>query len=455
MLASMKLRSASRFPILGIALALATALAACGGEGPGLSSGSGAGLGSQGGSGQGGAGEGGSDDQGGAGQGGSDQGGAGAAGCTAAVGAGVLADLRANLEAGMLKHAAATGWPAKVADSCYVFVSTDQTLDRLAGDHNAWKGETMTADAGFRWLVRSVPVGNKYKFTNGTKWVADKWSRSYNYDGNGEISLVQPSTAHLDRHFNVGDAALPGRTVRVWVPVGVRTHVLYVHDGQNLFDPNSAWGGWHLQDSAPAGMLLVGIDNTGIGRMDEYTHVQDKIGGSLMGGKGDAYADFVKNTVRPLIKARYGEPTKVGTLGSSLGGLISLHFADRHPSDYMFAASLSGTMGWGKIGENNQTIVERFAAHGHGKTALYLDSGGGFDDNGNQPPCADTDGDGVRDDVDLGDNYCENIQMRDTLAAAGYKFDTDLWHWWEPKAPHNEAAWKARVFRPLQIFSKL
>ncbi|UQA61987.1 alpha/beta hydrolase [Polyangium aurulentum] len=444
--------SSSRYPLAFLTIALVSALAACGGEEPGLSSGSGEGLGGSGlaGSGAGGAGQGGAD------QGGGGQGGAGLTACTDTPAKPILTELRANLDAGMLKHAAASGWPVQVSTGCYLFVSTDAKLDRLAGDHNGWMGETMKADTGFRWLVRGAAAGNKYKFTNGTDWVADRWSRSYNYDGNGEISLILPSTAHLDRHFNVAGAGLPGRTVRVWVPVGTRTHVLYVHDGQNLFDPYSAWGGWHLQDAAPAGMLLVGIDNTP-GRMDEYTHVQDKISGfgAPLGGKGDAYADFIKNTVRPLVKAKYGEPTKVGTMGSSLGGLISFHLADKNPGDYIFAASLSGTMGWGKIGATNQTIIERFVAHGHGTTKLYLDSGGGYDDNGNQVPCADTDGDGIKDDVELGDNYCENIQMRDTLAGLGYQFEKDLWHWWEPNAPHNEAAWKDRVFRPLQIFAGL
>ena len=74
-------------------------------------------------------------------------------------------------------------------------------------------------------------------------------------------------------------------------------------------------------------MLLVGIDNTG-DRMDEYTHVNDVIDGQSIGGKGDAYADLFKNTVRPLIKKQYGEPGPVGLLGSSLGGLISFHIAD-------------------------------------------------------------------------------------------------------------------------------
>jgi hypothetical protein len=47
------------------------------------------------------------------------------------------------------------------------------------------------------------------------------------------------------------------------------------------------------------------------------------------------------------------------------------------------------------------------------------------------------------------------VQLRDVLSSKGYVFDQDLWHWWEDGAPHNEAAWAARAFRPLQAFEKL
>jgi predicted alpha/beta superfamily hydrolase len=223
--------------------------------------------------------------------------------------------------------------------------------------------------------------------------------------------------------------------------------MLYVQDGQNLFDPAAMWGGWRLQESAPPGMLIVGIDNTP-DRMDEYTHVSDVIDGTPYGGDGDAYAAFLQDTVRPLADATWGEPPTVGLMGSSLGGLISFHVADRYPGEYAFAASLSGTMGWGSIGSQNETMIQRYAAAGHRSTALYLDSGG------QGGSCADADGDGTNDDdPSSADNYCENAQLRDVLAAVGYGFEEDLWHWHEPGAGHNEAAWADRVWRPLALFA--
>jgi predicted alpha/beta superfamily hydrolase len=422
-------------------------LAGCGGE-DSLSGGAGAGPGGSSTTSSGGA--------GGAGGGSGGAGGAGGSGGSGGVGGStsdvtcetIVDELKANLDATLMARAAGEGWPAPAANG-FLFVSTDPALDKVAGDHDNWTGTAMNGEGGFRWACLKVAPGSHYKLTNLSQWQADPWARSYTYDNFGEMSLVKPTEGHLDRHISVGDAEMEPRTVRVWVPEGGYDRVLYVHDGQNLFNPEAFFGGWKLQESAPTGILLVGIDNTPA-RMDEYTHNQDFVLGKLQGGKGDAYADFLKQTVRPLIQKHYGEKGPIGVMGSSLGGLISFHIADRHPGDYAFAASLSGTMGWGSIGANNETMIERYQKSGHQSTFLYLDSGGGGD------TCADSDMDGTNDDdMNAGDNYCENIQMRDVLLSIGYSYDKDLAHWHEPDAPHNEAAWAARVFRPLDIFRGL
>jgi hypothetical protein len=362
----------------------------------------------------------------------------------------ILGELRVNTSSALTKYANLRGWPVPVEGGS-LFVSTDPSLPRVAGDHDNWAGTLMKPDAGFFWVVLPVANGNRYKFTNKSIFRADPFARSYNYDSFGEISLVRPTTAHLDRFVAIGDAKMKPRPLHIWVPAPPITRVLYVHDGQNLFDPNASFGSWHLQDSALPGMLMVGIDNTS-NRMDEYTQVPDVIdGGAPLGGKGDAYADFLKNTVRPLIRTQYGEPGPIGVMGSSLGGLISLHIADREPGAYAFAASLSGTVGWGSIGAgvHNQTMIERYKAHGHRSTVLYLDSGG-------SGACFDSDNDGINDDdPNAHDNFCENNQLRDALFSLGYQANDDLFHWWEPGAQHNEAAWGARVFRPLAIFNGL
>lgn len=362
----------------------------------------------------------------------------------------LLAALRADPEAAMQAQSEAGGWPAPV-DGGYLFVSLDPALTLVAGDHDDWAGTPMTADDGFSWIVLDVAAGNRYKLTDTSTFAADPWSRAYQYDEFGRMSMVPGDGAHLERYFNVTDGTVGPRTVRVWLPAEPPTHVLYTHDGQNLFDPGAPFGGWKLDQTAPDAMMIVGIDNTAA-RMDDYTHVTDDIGGGPIGGDGAAYAAFVNGTVRALIADKYGEPDKVGTMGSSLGGLIALYIADQYPDEYDFAASLSGTVGWGSIGAgvHNQTIIERYAAAGHRGAAIYIDSGG------NSTACADSDNDGIEDDdATASDNYCENRQLEATLRDAGYVQDTDMWHWWEPDAQHNEAAWAARVFRPLGLFADL
>lgn len=359
----------------------------------------------------------------------------------------LLDALREDPDAALLATSRASGWPAPV-EGGWLFVTTRRGSWSLAGEHSGWEPEAMTADEGFSWLVREAAPGGGYKFNAGSDWVADPWSRALTYDEYGELSLVLPTSgAHLERQFQVEGQGLDPRDLHLWVPEEW-SRTLYVHDGQNLFDPEAMQGGWHLQDSVPDGMLVVGIDNSPA-RMDEYTHVPDFVKGRWYGGDADTYADFVMEDVRPLIRDIYGDEGLVGTMGSSLGGLVSFHLADRHPGELRFAASLSGTMGWGSIGADNETMIERYEGAGHRATALYLDSGGGG-------TCGDRDGDGIDDDAPDGeDNYCENLQLRDVLEAEGYVFGEDLWHWWEPGASHDEVSWSERVWRPLEIFASL
>jgi len=358
---------------------------------------------------------------------------------------------------GIAAVAASDGWPI-ATDTDYVFVRANdgQGPYSLAGDHDAWAGAPMALVNGFWWIRVEIasPVGSLYKFVDDLDvFAADPRSRRYGYDVLGEYSLVDASAAHLQRFFDVTDGMVEPRTVRVRVPAAPATHHLYVHDGQNLFDPNAINGGWKLDETLGASTLAIGIDNTSA-RMDEYTPVPDDIGSGAIGGDGNVYADFVHGHVRPMIELRFGAPDRVGTMGSSLGGLIAFHLVLRHPG-YDFAASLSGTMGWGSINSavNNQTMIEAAVADGHGTTTIYLDSGG---DDGAGNLCLDSDSDGVNDDTaDSSDNYCENRQLADALPGVGYVFDVDLFHWHEPNAAHNEAAWAARVFRPLGIFEAL
>ena len=319
----------------------------------------------------------------------------------------------------------------------------------LTGDHEGWAGQATERTGDFSWIEVEIPspIESLYKFTDGGSWIADPAGRRFGFDEFGEYSLVRAEAAHLERWYGVEGFGLQARDLQVWVPGGgVFTHLLLAQDGQNLFDPEAIWGGWLLNESLPVGMLVAGIDNTAA-RMDEYTPVTDVIHGTEMGGLGDEYADLVELVVRPLIEDEYGIGEPTGVMGSSLGGLISLHIADRYPDRYDMVISMSGTVGWGSIGANEPTVIETYPAGGLRDAWVYLDSGG-------LGTCFDGDGDGIEDDdPDAWDNYCENLQLRDALAAVGYQHDVDLWHWHEPGAEHNEVEWAARVWRPLEIFA--
>lgn len=111
--------------------------------------------------------------------------------------------------------------------------------------------------------------------------------------------------------------------------------VLYLHDGQNLFDDTTAFAGeWHIDetlDSLKAKVIVVGIAHGNEKRIDELTPFKNEQYG---GGNGDLYLAFIVNQLKPYIdrvyrtkKGKYN--TAIG--GSSLGGLISYYATLKYP----------------------------------------------------------------------------------------------------------------------------
>ncbi len=132
------------------------------------------------------------------------------------------------------------------------------------------------------------------------------------------------------------------RLVRVWVPPdydgwgATRYPVLYLNDGQNLFDPATAFAGVHWQVGETATRLIteqripplviVGIDNTKT-RACEYIPYRSR-DPRVLKPKGKCYPDFLQREVMPLIEEHYSVlkgPENTGLGGSSLGGLITLY----------------------------------------------------------------------------------------------------------------------------------
>lgn len=309
--------------------------------------------------------------------------------------------------------------------------------------------------AGYGLRVADIAIDEPlapslYKLVrDGTDYVADPWARRFGWDEFGEYSLTaaREDASHHERYpaFDDALASLQPRRVVVYVPAGALSQqglpVLYMHDGQNLFDPAAAYGGWRvgaaIDDAIANGdmptALVVAIDNTS-DRFDEYGPSLDDIGGGPVGGRADEYADFLVDGVIPFVDERYptaADRSMRGVLGSSMGGLVSLYIAWRHPEAFAAAGSMSGTLGWGQIGADNDRVLDLYEASPPDDVWIYLDSGG-------NPPCPRG-----------SDNYCVTVEMRDALVGLGWSEGdgpTDTLAWLHaPGATHDEAAWAARL----------
>ncbi len=144
------------------------------------------------------------------------------------------------------------------------------------------------------------------------------------------------------------------RTRRIWIylPEGYieneqkRYPVIYMQDGQNLFDEATAYAGeWAIDEFMDSTLLppciIVGIDNGGDKRLNEYNPFNHKRFGK---GEGDAYVDFLANTLKPYVDKHYRtiagkESTGIG--GSSMGGLISFYAVLKYPHIFGNAAIFS------------------------------------------------------------------------------------------------------------------
>lgn len=135
------------------------------------------------------------------------------------------------------------------------------------------------------------------------------------------------------------------RRIWIYLPKNYKTDTLsaypvwYMHDGQNLFDNSTSYSGeWKideilgsLEEKGENTAIIVGIDNGGIERMNEYSPWENEK--YKQGGKGDAYLDFLTQELKPFIDSTYRtltcrQYTTIG--GSSMGGLISLYGLLRH-----------------------------------------------------------------------------------------------------------------------------
>jgi len=176
------------------------------------------------------------------------------------------------------------------------------------------------------------------------------------------------------------------RRITIYLPPGYERSdaaypVLYMQDGQNLFEPERAFipgQDWRLGEAADLAisertarpMIIVGVDHAGPERIHEYTPTYDS--SRQAGGRAGDYARMVIEELKPVIDAGFRTlPTDTGAGGSSLGGLISLHLGLTRPDVFSRLAVMSPSVWW-----NNRAILQEFDRFEGPRPRMWVDVGG-------------------------------------------------------------------------------
>ena len=215
--------------------------------------------------------------------------------------------------------------------------------------------------------------------------------------------------------------------------------VLYMHDGQNLFDPGRAASGiaWEVDESVDylvsegfmEPIIVVGIDNTP-DRVFEYTASEDPL--YELGGLAADYAHFVVEEVKPWVDAELRtlpDREQTGLAGSSLGSLASLYMLREYPEVFGRIGCLSTSLWWN--GHEALGWADAIAAAWLPDTRMWLDVGTAEGD--------DPDGDGMTSMV------ADTRDLRDQLLGLSLSFGEDLGYLEGEGDGHNETAWASRL----------
>ena len=228
--------------------------------------------------------------------------------------------------------------------------------------------------------------------------------------GQGAPGLERDLTVYLPPSYARGERHYP---------------VLYMQDGQNLFDPEESFAGsWRVDsamDHAAAGGfegIAVGIQHAGEGRIAEYSPFEAPETGP---GRGREYVAYLAETIKPLVDARYRTIPGRGTTavaGSSMGGLISLFAFLARPEVFGAVAAMSPSL-WYAGG----AIFAAVDAAPFQPGRIYLDVG-----------------------RREGEETLANARrLRDQLLAKGYRKVDQLRYIEDRAGGHEEAAWGRRL----------
>lgn len=237
------------------------------------------------------------------------------------------------------------------------------------------------------------------------------------------------------------------RLVRVWLPPdydesgATQYPVLYLNDGQNLFEAATAFAGvpWGAGETARrlilekkiAPLIIVGIDNTGRSRVREYIPYRS-LDPPVLRPKGKRYPEFLQREVMPLIEKRYPVargPQHTGLGGSSLGGLITLYTQLAMPG--VFGKLLVESP---SLFVANRKMLDESRCFHEWPARVFV--GIGTREVGNP----------AKDERSVGDVR----QLEEILIADGLD-TTRLQVWIEEGAVHTESAWAGRFARALEF----
>jgi predicted alpha/beta superfamily hydrolase len=226
------------------------------------------------------------------------------------------------------------------------------------------------------------------------------------------------------------------RTLLVYLPPSYHTAekrypVLYMHDGQNLFDAAVSHSGeWQVDETMEAlsaegiEAIVVGIANSGSGRGVDYSAHKHSVYG---GGGADAYVEFLVQKVKPLIDGAFRtvpDQAHTGLMGSSMGGSVSLYALLTRPDIFGFAGVMSPAFWW-----SEGTFLPFVEATPFAGGRIYMDVG---DSESPEVP--------GRSKRYLNDA----VQMDRLLRAKGYTPDS-LYFVVEAGGEHSESAWARRL----------
>jgi enterochelin esterase-like enzyme len=344
----------------------------------------------------------------------------------------------------------------------------------LAGSFNEWNPDACpmlkNADS-LMWTV-SVPLKpglHQYKFILDDKdWITDPENNNKIDNGIGGFNSIISTdpkkfpipeekqaltTPEPDPDSWSGVKSIPssifrgwkisGREIYIWLPPSYnastekRFPVLYMHDGQNIWDEKNCCfghGGWYVNSCAEnlisekkiRKIIIVGIPNSSM-RTEELG-----VGENVFDISNHTYTGFITDILKPYIDKNYktlSDPANTSIMGSSMGGISSFLLVHHHPDIFGSAACLSTAFGM-DIDKSGSDLFDLQEKKGKLPVRIYMDSG--------------TEGEHQ-------DGAPDTRRMVKVLKKAGYKPGKDLLHIEDTGAMHNEKAWRSRLHLPLEF----